>query len=309
MKEWNTQRLKEGMAILILCYYVPELSTITGLDTNEPSLNEWVEILYRDGDIPPRFSGFSRLLAMLAISQDIREFIGAADRFRCIPYEGRQRSRLEWTHLLSKCYERLTQTLCVDETWPLHKELISQSYHYTVMTIQVAITDIYAFVGFKANYHHEIDVTRYRLSTWMLEQPESIQVALLHALQIFIQLRVQKTKSPHAPMVLCFAVLVIWAYIELKIGPLEMELGRCSECNKDTLSSLDHCCLQAALGHELSDFELGLIQGKVQVDNLIRESCALLHAMPFWQSHGVVSVLTYYHQSVKGSKSTVTFPP
>ncbi len=247
---------------------------------------------------------------MLAISQDIRDFIGAADRFRCLPYDGRQRSRLEWTHLLSRCYERLTQTPCVDETWPLHLELISQSYHYTVMTIQVAVTDIYAFVGFKASYHHEVDITRYRLSTWMLEQPEGIQVALLHALQIFIQLRVQKnkTKSPHAPMVLCFAVLIIWAYIELKIGPLEMELGRCAECKDDTLGSLDHCCLQAALGHELSDFELHLIQGKVQVDHLIRESCALLHAMPFWQSHGVVSVLTYYHQSVKGSKSTVTFP-
>lgn len=171
------------------------------------------------------------------------------------------------------------------------------------MTIQIAVSDLYAFVGFKASCHHEVDVARYRLSTWMLEQPEGIQVALLHALQIFIQLRIKKTKSPHAPMVLCFAVLVIWVYIELKVGPLEMELQRCLECKDDAVSSLDHCCLHAVLGHELSDFELGMIQGKVQVDDLIRESCTLLYAMPFWQqSHGVAAVLTYYHQIVKEPK-------
>lgn len=246
---------------------------------------------------------------MLAVSEDIREYIRAADKFGSLQTKGSQHSRLEWTNLLSKCYERLSQTPCLEKNWPLHKELISHSYHCTMMSIQVTITDLYTFVGYKASYQ-EADVARHRLATWMLEQPDSIQVALIHAIQILVRMRKRRSKSPHAALVLCFAILTIWAYVELKIEPLEMELGRCLECKNGIFASLDHCCLKPIIGPELSDFELGLIEGSVPVARLIRESCELLHTKPFWQlSHGVASAITYCYQSITWSRSGMGNPP
>lgn len=240
---------------------------------------------------------------MLAVSQDIREYIRAAAKFRFLQNKEYQHSRSEWTNLLSRCYERLSQTPCSENTWSLHKDLISQSYHCTLISLHVTITDLYTFVGYKAN-HQEADVTRHRLSTWMSEQPQSIQSALLHAIQIFAQMRTKRPTSPHASLVLCFAIMTIWAYVELKIGPLEMELGRCSECKKDTLSSLDHCCLNRELGLKLSSFELGLVEGTVPLDRLIREGCELLDTKPCWQlSHGVASVINYCYQSTKSRRA------
>ncbi|KIW32203.1 uncharacterized protein PV07_03763 [Cladophialophora immunda] len=279
------------------------------LDPNPPSLDTWVEILYRDGTAPGTLGGFSRLLVMLAISQDIREYIRAAEKFRCLQNKEHPHSRSEWTDLLSKCYERLIRTPCSEKTWPLHQELISQSYHCTMISLHVTVTDLYTFVGYKANYQ-EADVTRHRLSTWMLEQPQSIQVALLHAIQIFVQMRTKSPKSPHASLVLCLAVLTIWVYVELKIGPRGMELGRCLECRRDLLGSLDHCCLKATIGHEISGFELDLIEGAVPVDRLVREGCDLLNTKPAWQlSHAVASTITYCYQSITRSRRAACNPP
>lgn len=140
-----------------------------------------------------------------------------------------------------------------------------------------------------------------------MEQPESIQVALIHALQTIVQTRIKRPKTPHAALAVCIAVLTIWAYIELHIGSPEMELGRCAECKKDILSSLDHCCLKRAIGCELSEFELDLVQGNVPVDRLVRESCELLKTIQFWQlSNGVIAALTYHHQSTRGLVSSKT---
>lgn len=243
---------------------------------------------------------------MLAVSQDVGEYIRAARRFPSrLPKEGHghRESQQEWTRLLSKCYERLSQTPCLERTWPLHKQLISEAYHCTMMSIQVTCTDLYSFVGFKAS-GREVDVTRYRLSTWMMEQPECIQVALTHAIQTMVQTRIKRPKAPHAALAVCIAALTIWAYIELKIGgPPEMELGRCGACKTDTLSSLDHCCLKQifAANEKLSDFELDLLRGNVSVDRLVGESCELLKTIPFWQlSNGVIAALTYHHQTTRG---------
>lgn len=276
-----------------------------GLDQDPLTLDDWVEILYKSSDIPETLSGFSRFLAMLAVTQDVGEYIRATRKFPRLP-KGPRQSQLEWTRVLSKCYDRLSRTPCLEKTWPLHRQLISEAYHCTMISIQVTCTDLYSFVGFKAS-GREVDVTRYRLSTWMMEQPESIQVALVHAIQIMVQTRIKRPKTPHAALAVCIAVLTIWAYIELKIGSIEMELGRCTGCKRDTLSSIDHCCLKGVISHELSDFELDLIRGNVQVDSLLCKSFELLKTIPFWQlSKGVVAALTYHYQITRGLVSSAT---
>lgn len=274
------------------------------LDQNPLSLDDWVEILYRAGDIPVTLSGFSRLLAILAVTQDIGEYVRATKKLSHLHREGSRISQLEWMSLLARCYNVLCQTPCSEKSWPLHRQLISQAYHCTMISVQVTYKDLYGFVGYKAS-SREVDVTRYRLSTWMLERPEAMQTALIHAIQIMLHMRIDKPKNPHAALMVCIATLTIWVFLDLKLGSPQMELGRCLGCRDNTRGSLDHCCLKRIFGHELSSFEFDLIRGTVSVERLVDESCKLLRTMTFWQlSNGIISSLTYHHRLTKGSVSS-----
>ncbi|KAJ9618341.1 hypothetical protein H2204_013072 [Knufia peltigerae] len=299
-KEWNAERLKQD------------------IDQNPLSLDDWVEILYRDDDddipVMTTLSSFSRFLAILAITQDIGEYVRASKKFARLHHKHthEEETRIttsEWTALLTRCHDVLCQTPCFEESWPLHRQLISQAYHCTMMSMQVTYKDLYGFVGYKAS-SREVDVTRYRLSSWMLERPGGIQTALVHAVRILVHMRIDKPKNPHAALMVCIATLTIWVFLDLRLGspsPSDeaMDMGRCPACRGDIRASLDRCCLKGTFGHDLSTFEIDLIRGTVSVERLVHESCDLLKTVTFWQiSNGIISSLTYHYQLTKGSTNS-----
>ncbi|KIX00023.1 uncharacterized protein Z518_10950 [Rhinocladiella mackenziei CBS 650.93] len=298
-KEWNAERLKQD------------------LDQNPLSLDDWVEILYKDDDddipVMTMLSSFSRFLAILAITQDIGEYVRASKKFARLhhkhTHEEETRITTKWTALLTRCHDVLCQTPCFEESWPLHRQLISQAYHCTMVSMQATYKDLYGFVGYKAS-SREVDVTRYRLSSWMMEQPDGMQTALVHAVRILVHMRIDKPKNPHAALMVCIATLTVWVFLDLKLGspsPSDeaMDMGRCPACRDDIRASLDRCCLKRTFGHDLSTFEIDLIRGTVSVERLVHESCDLLKTVTFWQiSNGIISSLNYHYQLTKGSTNS-----